>query len=393
MRLLKQSFSLLKKPYIPLLQSNKLYSIKQGIQSNYCIIQQQYSMSTTTSIPNTTLAAQYTERGNPTDVIKLTELSLQCNDDELIIQMVAAPINPSDINMIEGTYMIKPELPAIAGGEGVGRIVYIGKSVVDKSLELNDLVIQATGGLGTWCTYNIRKPNDVLKIPGIHDIDVLQAATLSVNPCSAYRMLHDYYKLSPGDIVIQNGANSSVGLAVIQLCKLWNINTINIVRNRDNVDELKQQLYSLGATLVLTEDELAARDSRTMLADKQLSNIKLALNCVGGNSSAELSRHMTDNSVMVTYGGMSKRPVTIGTSKFIFNNISLYGFWLTRWIQQHSKQQRIDMLTELVQYIKQNKFRSYVTCIPFTDIKHALQLAQTGKKQAKVVVTFHELNK
>src|SRR5688572_14548492 len=59
----------------------------------------------------------------------------------------------------------------------------------------------------------------VLQVP--KDIGLINAATFSVNPCTAYRMLHDYEKLEggdDGDVVLQNGANSAVGQAVIQLC-------------------------------------------------------------------------------------------------------------------------------------------------------------------------------
>lgn len=62
---------------------------------------------------------------------------------------------------------------------------------------------------------------------------------LNVNPCTAYRMLKDFISLKPGDTVIQNGANSAVGQLVIQLCKLWNYKSINIVRDRINIQELK----------------------------------------------------------------------------------------------------------------------------------------------------------
>ncbi len=40
--------------------------------------------------------------------------------------------------------------------------------------------------------------------------------------------------------VIQNGANSAVGQAVIQIAKSMKVVTVNVVRDRDNVEELKQ---------------------------------------------------------------------------------------------------------------------------------------------------------
>lgn len=76
------------------------------------------------------------------------------------------------------------------------------------------------------------------------------------NPPTAYRMLKDYVSLRPGDVVIQNGANSACGQYVIQLCNAWKLISVNVVRDRPNIQELKDSLTKLGATHVLTEDEL-----------------------------------------------------------------------------------------------------------------------------------------
>lgn len=70
-------------------------------------------------------------------------------------------------------------------------------------------------------------------------MDTVEASMFNVNPCTAYRMLKDFVALKPGDTVIQNGANSAVGQLVIQLCKIWGIKTVNIVRDRPDIENLK----------------------------------------------------------------------------------------------------------------------------------------------------------
>ena len=55
-------------------------------------------------------------------------------------------------------------------------------------------------------------------------------------------MLLDFVKLKPGDVVIQNGANSAVGQAVMQIAKTMNVRTVNVVRDREDIDQLKQRL-------------------------------------------------------------------------------------------------------------------------------------------------------
>ncbi len=83
--------------------------------------------------------------------------------------------------------------------------------------------------IGTWRTEAVAKEDEFIRIP--NDIPVSYAATLAVNPCSAYRMLRDFETLKVGDVIIQNGANSVVGMAVIQMAKQMGVKTINIVRS------------------------------------------------------------------------------------------------------------------------------------------------------------------
>merc|ERR1712176_294380 len=57
---------------------------------------------------------------------------------------------------------------------------------------------------------------------------------------------------------------------------------------------------------------------------------------VGGSIVNEMMKFMTSEkpSHLVTYGGMSKKPISIGTGPLIFRDITLSGFWLSRWKEQ-----------------------------------------------------------
>ena len=55
-------------------------------------------------------------------------------------------------------------------------------------------------------------------------------------------MLKDFVRLKPGDCVLQNGPNSAVGQAVIQIARTLGVTTVNVVRDREDIDSLKQRL-------------------------------------------------------------------------------------------------------------------------------------------------------
>jgi len=86
--------------------------------------------------------------------------------------------------------------------------------------------------IGTWRTHAEATVDDLLPLPEGAKISPVSAATISVNPFTADRMLLDFTTLEKGDWVVQNGANSGVGQNVIQLAKIRGFKTVNIIRDR-----------------------------------------------------------------------------------------------------------------------------------------------------------------
>ncbi|KAM4796747.1 enoyl-[acyl-carrier-protein] reductase, mitochondrial [Rhinophrynus dorsalis] len=288
--------------------------------------------------------------------------------------MLAAPINPSDINMVQGTYALLPELPAVGGNEGVGVVVEVGSRVT--SVRQGDWVVPADAGLGTWCTEAVFSEDFLVRVPS--DIPVVGAATVSVNPCTAYRLLSDYETLRPGDSIIQNASNSGVGQAVIQIAASLGITTINVVRDREDLQSLVQRLHDLGADHVITEDQLRKPEMKDLF--KKCPRPRLALNCVGGKSTTEMLRHLDYGGTMVTYGGMAKQPVTIPVSALIFKNVKLCGFWVTQWKrdQAQNREEITKMIRDLCDLIRRGKLVPPPSSQrPLKDFSRALQDAQT----------------
>ncbi|XP_037944699.1 enoyl-[acyl-carrier-protein] reductase, mitochondrial [Teleopsis dalmanni] len=294
---------------------------------------------------------QFSGYGEAADVLKIVDDKIDCpKDKQVLVKILAAPINPADINTIQGKYPVKPKFPAVGGNEFVAEVVEVGADV--SKFKLGQRVVPSISGLGTWRTYGVFSEDQLLPISD--KIGLAEAATLTVNPGTAYRMLKDFAKLSSGDCVIQNGANSAVGQAVHQLCKAWNLTSVGIVRDRADIGELKDHLVKLGASQVLTEEELR---TTKIFKDGVLPKPRLALNCVGGKSATEVSRQLADKGTMVTYGGMSREPVIAATAALIFKDISFRGFWMTRWTKENlDAPERFEMFDDLCKLIEEGKF-------------------------------------
>lgn len=313
----------------------------------------------TTRFVHTARTIIFSNYGPPKEVLQVATHKLRAPESgEAVLKLIAAPINPSDINQIEGTYASKPQFSkqfgssdpvAVPGNEGVFEVIELGKSQTDantttdesESLNVGDWVIPSTNSFGTWSTKKLVATKDLISLGKPNGLTPVQAATLTVNPTTAYTMLRHFVPLEKGDWFIQNGSNSGVGRMAIQLAHLRGLKSINVVRDRSDIDELKQELHDLGADHVLTEEQIADKSIKTVIKDWTNGSLpKLALNCVGGRSSTNISRQLGNNGVLVTYGGMSKQPVALPTSLYIFKDVTSKGFWVTRWKNENPAEYR-----------------------------------------------------
>ncbi|EME41398.1 hypothetical protein DOTSEDRAFT_156227 [Dothistroma septosporum NZE10] len=310
--------------------------------------------------------------GEPKDVLRLHGHSISPpSGDLLTLKFLASPINPADINQIQGVYPTKPtwttslstpEPIAVGGNEGVAEVISKGGNV--KGIEKGDWVILKKQGFGTWRTHAQTTADQLFPIKNREGLKPEQVGTVSVNPCTAYRMLKDFVHLTEGEWFIQNGANSGVGRAAIQLARLWGYKSINVVRKRENGhEELVNDLKSLGANVVVTEEELKSKDFRDKV--KEFTNggrekIRIGLNCVGGALVNDMAKHLSANSPMVTYGAMSKQPVNLPMGLLIFKNISFNGFWVSRWSEKHPDQKEA-CVNEILDLTRKGKFQDIPT--------------------------------
>lgn len=262
------------------------------------------------------------------------------------------------------------------GSEACFEVVSVGSDVT--TLKAGDWALPAAPGLGTWRTHALVEDADASLVGIAKDklagLTPAAAATATVNPCTAWRMLRDYVDLvelsvragtGAGAWFIQNGANSGVGRAAIQLGKLWGLRSINVVRARETPEAtaaLRQELTDLGGTVVITEEELQERGFASGrlrgelmggASDKE-SPLLLALNCVGGRPALGLAKCLSDGGRMVTYGAMAKQPLTIPAGLLIFRDLAFHGFWFSRWgkVDPAGRRQTVEAVLDLIRKSK-----------------------------------------
>jgi trans-2-enoyl-CoA reductase len=325
-------------------------------------------------------AAVYETHGNPAEVLRVVEFPWPTpGANEVVVKMNAAPINPADLNSIEGKYPIKPALPATPGMEGVGVVLETGAGVRD--LAVGTPVI-LPHNFGTWREVAVIAADKLVAVPA--EIDPVQAAMLKVNPITAWRMLHDFVSLERGDWLIQNAANSGAGQCVIQIARELGYRTVNVVRRPELVDELR----SLGGDVVLVDGE-TLRDEVAAATAK--APIRLALNAVGGENAVRVAKCLASDGTMVTYGAMSLQPLCVPNGMLIFKNLRFTGFWVNKWYEAATPEQRNETFQPLLDMAKRGLLRSQVEkTYPLAEAAAAIAHASHDKRRGKIVFDFRE---
>ena len=168
--------------------------------------------------------------GEPSDVIELNRVPEPAlGQEDVLVSMEAAPINPSDFMLVRGIYHVRPAFPFPVGAEGVGRVIQTG-SKVDGALRGRRVLILPTYEQGTWADQVVVPARNV--VPMSDDADPLQLSMVGVNPATAYLLLNRYASLMPGDWIGQTAANSAMGQYILKLAKLAGVKTLNIVRRK-----------------------------------------------------------------------------------------------------------------------------------------------------------------
>jgi mitochondrial enoyl-[acyl-carrier protein] reductase / trans-2-enoyl-CoA reductase len=321
-------------------------------------------------------SARLSRFGSPAEVIELVELPepAEPGPDEVLIDVVACPINPADLLTLEGRYGASPpKLPLTPGSEGLGRVARAGAAVTH--LKPGDLVLVA--GPGTWRERMTVRAKSVWALAS--KADPLQLAMLRVNPATAYLMLHDFVPPKAGTWVIQNAANSGVGHCVIRLARLAGQKTVNVVRREAQV----APLLAAGADVVLVDGPDLEVRARAATGGAPLS---LAIDAVGGAATQRLARCVDEQGVVVNYGLLSGEPCMIDGRETVFRDVTLRGFWLRRWYGKTPQAEVEALYARLAALVENGTLAVEVEKVyPLAELKEAVAHAAREGRGGKVL--------
>jgi NADPH:quinone reductase-like Zn-dependent oxidoreductase len=317
--------------------------------------------------------------GEPAEVLQVREAPMpEPGPGQVRVRMLASPINPSDLLYIRGQYSKAPPLPASPGFEGVGIVEASGGGLLARRVMGKRVAVPNSTG-GNWREHTVVPARQAIPVP--EDLPLEQAATFFVNPASAMVMTQYILRVPRGAWLLQTAAGSALGRMVIRLGKQQGFRTINVVRRREQTDELLR----LGGDAVInsSEESIAER----VMALTNGAGVPFAIDAVGGKTASDAVLALGANGRMLVYGTLSMEPLAIDPRVLMVNHKSVEGFWLSQWLGRQSVVTMLLLIRRIRHLLRTGVLTSDVgATFAMHQVREAAQQAGNPGRHGKVLL-------
>ncbi len=276
-------------------------------------------------------AIRFDHYGEPTDVLIVSERPMpQPGPGEVRVKIRLTPINPSDLLYVRGHYSgVAEHFPSGAGFEGVATIDALGPGV--EGLTVGQRVFARNSDGGNWSQYAVVPAAKVYPVPD--DIADEQIASFLINPATAILMVRHVLAVPRGDWLLQSAAGGELGRMIIRLAKHDGIRTINVVRRREAVQELKE----LGADEVIVSTDGPIDEQVRKIVGPQ--GVNFAIDPVAGQTGTEIFRSLSEDGHMLVYGSLTGEGISVGDDPrlTLSGRRTLEVYWLGYWLPRLDK--------------------------------------------------------
>src|SRR5438552_3353589 len=311
--------------------------------------------------------------------LKLEEIEKPTpNDDQILVKVRAASVNPYDWHFVEGTPKImrmmgvglrKPKDTRL-GVDFAGTIEAVGKNVTQ--FKPGDDVFGGKGG--AFAEYVCRRAEGAVALKPVN-LTFEQAASVNIAGITALQALRDKGKVQPGQKVLINGASGGVGTFAVQIAKTLGADVTGVCSTR-NVDLVR----SLGADHVIdyTKEDFA----------KGTERYDVILDNVPNHSLSECRRILTPNGKYVMIGGGGPNDSRwVGPFGRVIKTMVLSPFTSQKMGMMMADANGKD-LTILADMMQSGKLKPVIDrTYKLNEVQAAIAYVEEGHARGKVVIT------
>lgn len=257
--------------------------------------------------------------------VALAELTIAApRPTQVLVKVLLASINPSDVMFIKGLYGRPRTKGQPAGFEGVGHVVATGSGAASSALAGKRVAFSAgQAGWGSWGEYAVVEAAGCIPLPdGMRDAD---GAAMIVNPLSALAMFDIVREEGEKSFILTAGA-SQLSKLIIGIARDEGFRPIAVVRREDQIP----LLTGMGAAHAVNS---AAPDFAQRIAELcRTERPRILLDAVTGPQAGTIFNAMGRGARWIVYGRMDASATTIPEpGQLIFMRKRIEGFWLTDW--------------------------------------------------------------
>lgn len=307
---------------------------------------------------------------------------------QVLVQMSAAPVNRVDLMTLANLYPVKPQYRVdgdpIPGFDGCG-VVLASSS---PSFDPGDLVLPRILGLGTWRTHAVWPASSLLKLP--NNTPPVAGALLRSGALVAWLLCEHVTPLSSGEWVLLSAGTSCVSQFFVQFARLKGINTILVIRDRDNIEITRERLLALGASLVVTESELSQATESS-----HPGRAVLALDSVFGRVGEDLARLLSPGGKFVMVGMLAgpKTSINVSAEHLFQKQLSFLPFRSSEVLKRMGDEQAMEVIQHVATLLADGRVvMPELNCVRWEssmsdgETKKALEAAQSREVGYKKTV-------
>ncbi|MFB6180020.1 MAG: zinc-binding alcohol dehydrogenase family protein [Halorientalis sp.] len=318
-------------------------------------------------------AAKVTEFGD-SSALEITDVEMPEPDaGELRIEVKAAGINFADIMQRRGHYPEGPAPGYTPGMEVAGVVDAVGDGV---GREVGEEVMGFVNH-GGYAEYAIANASGVFDLP--EEMSFAEGAGFPVQFLTAHNCLFGWGDLSEDESVLVHAAAGGVGTAAVQLASNAGAEVFGTASTQEKLD----LAADLGCDHPIQYTEV---DFVEAVDDLTAHGVDLVLDGIGGETTTESLKALTDFGRMVSFGAASGEPGTPNTGDLLFHNHTVIGYHLGQAMTREPGRV-FQAVPELTQQLQSGDLRVIVGHeFALDDAAEAHQFIEDRKSSGKVVL-------
>jgi NADPH2:quinone reductase len=294
---------------------------------------------------------------------------------EVQVRIQARGVQYVDVLMLAGKYQFRPEPPFIPGNEGAGEVVAVGQGVT--GFKLGDRIM-SRHRLGAFAQLGNSRAENCSPVPAGMGIE--EAAVFSGAYMTAYHALLQRGRLKEGDWVMVNGAAGGIGIAAIQVAKLFGATVIATA----STDEKRAACLDEGADYAI-DYRAGLRDKVKELTSAR-DGVDIVYDPIGAEVFDESLRCLAWGGRILVLGFLGGGPSTPRTNYLLIKGLEVIGVRLGGVTEHHPEIGRANMKL-LVELAGQGKLKPRISHrFPLEQAADAMQAVIDRKVIGKAVL-------